>query len=241
MASASASRSIPMSRVAPRFEQHPRVAAEADRAIDEHAAALRVQERPHLVEQNRNVPRFFHRLHAQIPKSDERRGVVIGERLGEQPRDKPLVVPDLEKGLLPQHVDFARHQRALAQPRLNQHAALRIELGGAGRKNSRGPGTSAARDAWRASARCGLRSRPRPASDRCERTAPVRLVTKSSRRDPFESRPEKPFGTLSRPLSSIFAGELPRSTSVTPLHSTKVHSDSRWRRPACQRRSEANG
>ena len=37
------------------FEHHARVAAEADRAIDEDAAALRLQQRAHFVDQNRNV------------------------------------------------------------------------------------------------------------------------------------------------------------------------------------------
>ncbi len=42
------------------LEQHPRVTAEADRAIDESAAALRLQERSHFVDENRNVRRFRH-------------------------------------------------------------------------------------------------------------------------------------------------------------------------------------
>ena len=42
------------------FEQHPRVAAEADRGVDESAAALGLEQRSHLVEQNRNVSCAFH-------------------------------------------------------------------------------------------------------------------------------------------------------------------------------------
>jgi hypothetical protein len=39
------------------------------------------------------------------------------------------VVPDLEKILLPQHVHFARHLGALTQPRMDEHAPLRVQLG----------------------------------------------------------------------------------------------------------------
>ena len=53
--------------------------------------------------------------------------IVVGERLGEQSRDEAFVVPDLEKVLLSQHVDFASHQGALAEPGLDQDAALGIE------------------------------------------------------------------------------------------------------------------
>jgi hypothetical protein len=42
------------------LEQHPSVTAEADRAVDESAAALRLQERSYFVEQDRNVLLFRH-------------------------------------------------------------------------------------------------------------------------------------------------------------------------------------
>ena len=63
------------------------------------------------------------------PKSRERARIVVGERFGEEPGDKALVVPDLEKILLAKHVHVARHQGALSQARLNQHAPLRIQFG----------------------------------------------------------------------------------------------------------------
>ena len=68
-------------------------------------------------------------IHAVNPEVGERLRVVVGERLRGEPRDETLVVPDLEVTLLAKHVDFAGHLRAVTQPRLNQHAPLRIELG----------------------------------------------------------------------------------------------------------------
>ena len=62
------------------------------------------------------------------PKVGKRARVVVGERLGEQPRDEAFVIPDLEKVLLPQHVDFAGHQGALAKPGLDQDASLGVEF-----------------------------------------------------------------------------------------------------------------
>ena len=48
------------------LEHHARVAAEADRAIDEDAAALGLQERAHFVDQYRNVLLFRQELNSEI-------------------------------------------------------------------------------------------------------------------------------------------------------------------------------
>ncbi len=44
-------------------------------------------------------------------------------------RDEALVVPDLEVVVAAENIDLARHARAFAQPRMDEHAALSVELG----------------------------------------------------------------------------------------------------------------
>src|SRR5213083_1267356 len=63
------------------------------------------------------------------PEIRERLRVVVGERLCGELRDQTIVVPDLEITLLAKHVDIARDLRAVAEPLMNHHATLRIELG----------------------------------------------------------------------------------------------------------------
>ena len=104
------------------------MAAEADRAIDEGAAALRLQQRSHFVDENRNVSSVLPHSHVD-PEVRKRLRVVVGERLRGELRDETLVVPDLEVTLLAKHVDLARDLRAVTKPRVDHHAALRIELG----------------------------------------------------------------------------------------------------------------
>ena len=69
-ASASGSRSRPISRRRARFEQRARVPAEADRAVDEQAAARRLEQRERLGDHDRFVRR---RRRHQIPNSDSAR------------------------------------------------------------------------------------------------------------------------------------------------------------------------
>ena len=63
------------------------------------------------------------------PEVGQRLRVVVGEGLCGQLRDETLVVPDLEVTLLAKHVDIARNLRAVSQPGVDDHPALRIELG----------------------------------------------------------------------------------------------------------------
>ena len=39
-------------------------------------------------------------------------------------------IPDLQVVVVPEHVDFARHARGLAQPLVDDDASLRVDLGG---------------------------------------------------------------------------------------------------------------
>jgi hypothetical protein len=59
------------------FEQHPRVPAEAQRAIDEHTAPLGLQQRADFVDQDWDV-----HLNAEVR---QRLGVVIRKRIRQQP------------------------------------------------------------------------------------------------------------------------------------------------------------
>src|SRR5262245_1239845 len=56
----------------------------------------------------------------------KRARVVVGVRLTLQLRDEALVVPDVEVLVLSEHVDVADHPGRVPQPRVNEHAALRI-------------------------------------------------------------------------------------------------------------------
>ena len=62
--------------------------------------------------------------HPLNPELRERACVVIAERLALELRGEALVVPHLEVVELADDVDLARHRGRVAQPRLNEHAAL---------------------------------------------------------------------------------------------------------------------
>src|SRR4029450_7321065 len=84
------------------------VPAEAERAIDVSAAALRPQETHRLLPQPWVVRGRGHRL--LNAKLRQRARVVVAERLALQLRDEPFVVPDLEVVELSEDVDLARHR-----------------------------------------------------------------------------------------------------------------------------------
>ena len=92
-----------------RFEQRARVAAEADRAVDEEAAAFGLQHLEHLGGHDGHVG-------ASNPELRQRARVVVGVRLALQLGEEAIVVPDVEVVELAEHVDVAGHRRGLAQP-----------------------------------------------------------------------------------------------------------------------------
>src|SRR5688572_13733019 len=63
-------------------------------------------------------------------KLRQRLRVVVGERLAQQLCGEALVVPDFEIVVLPEHVDIAGHPGRLTQPRMEDDAALGVDLGG---------------------------------------------------------------------------------------------------------------
>ena len=111
-ASASASRSRPMTRVAPRFQERARVAAEADRAVDEDAAALGLQMLQHFGGQDRDVAVS----NAELRK---RARVVVGVRLALQLGEEPIVIPHIEVVVL-------------ARARRRRRSSWRTRAGGPG-------------------------------------------------------------------------------------------------------------
>jgi hypothetical protein len=102
------------------LEEHARVATQAERAVDEHAAALGLQERPDLIDEDGD-------MHLD-PERGERLGVFVGERFGKEPRGKAIVIPHFEERVLAEHIDFAGHEGDVTQSGLNQYSPLRIEL-----------------------------------------------------------------------------------------------------------------
>ena len=107
------------------------MAAEADRAVDEEAAARRLEQRQRLRDEDGRVLRG----HRQIPNSDSARASssVYGSRcmLG----DEPLVVPDVERSRSGRNVDVADHPGRVAQPRMDDDAALRRRFAPSGRSS----------------------------------------------------------------------------------------------------------
>ena len=149
--------------------------------------------------------------------------------------DEPLVVPDFEVVVPARARPPRRSSRPLAQASRNEDAALGVELGRPGRSSSRGRGTGGGRGASRASWPAGLD----PLPDRHGVDAHG-FAGQAGHEDlpamGFSTSARKPFGTLSRPLSSILAGEFPRSTAFAPLWSTQVHRDGREPSKDCQRK-----
>ena len=147
------------------FEQRARVAAETDRAVDEQAAALGLQEAQRLGGQHGNVGRSNAELR-------ERARVVVGVRFALQTRQEAIVIPDVEIVDLAEHVDVAasswRHRaggtesaraparRARRLPEV-VHAIEEAQL---------------RRDAIDGIRRASARCRARRASGRCGRTRP---------------------------------------------------------------------
>ncbi len=107
------------------FEQQHAVSAEADSAVDVQASARRVEQRNHFGRHHRFVPRRF--AHRSDPELGERPGVVVRIGLALELGDEPLVVPDVEVVVLAEDVHFAAHPRRFAQPRMDDHAPLRVE------------------------------------------------------------------------------------------------------------------
>ena len=105
------------------FEQRARVAAEADRAVDEQPAALGRRKLQDFGGHDGDV--------LGAPSNAElrqRARVVVGVRVALQLGEEAIVVPDVEVVELAEHVDVAGHRRGVAQARGDEHAALRVEL-----------------------------------------------------------------------------------------------------------------
>ena len=177
---------------------------------------------------------------AQIPKSDERARVVVGERLALQLGDEPLVVPHVEEIVLAENVDLAGHPADSRSREWMSDASLRVELGHLSevvhpveKLQPRGMSGRHLRQPI-------LDAPSRPASGRCGRirrsgwsrtVAPVLL---------FDERAE-PVGELQPPLVvNSCRQSCPQERPLAPLCSTKIHPDSRGRAGGSQpQKSEA--
>ena len=113
-----------MIRVAPALQHRQRMTPQADGAIHEDTAFVRLQECERFACHHRFVTSGMrHR-----PRSDKCPRVCIGERLALKLGDKSLVVPHFEIVVLTEDVDLANHRCRLAQSGRYDHTALTIDL-----------------------------------------------------------------------------------------------------------------
>ena len=106
----------------------------------------------------------------QMPNSDSARASSSVYGVALQLGEEAIVVPDVEVVVLAEHVDVAGHRGGVAQAHGDEHAPLRVELGGLAEVVDAIEKAEPRRDASTASGRAFLRSRATRASGRCGRT-----------------------------------------------------------------------